>query len=270
MSLLKKIGNYIWSLNFLKHLLIIAVIYVVIIFGVIYFLESTTRHGQQVKVPDLKGKNVNTIASLVQSEGLDYEVLDSVYMPELALGTIVSQDPEPTSVSGVFVKEGRVIRVRVSKRTELVEVPALVDKSQRFAENILESRGFKYKTEFKATTESHGAVISQRYKGKAVKVGDKLPIGSLIILTVGRNELSIPVDLPNLVGSTINDARSTLASWPSIQLYITCEDCMTSADTAIARVMHQTPEYIEGAQIPSGGTITVFASKNPPAPEMPE
>ena len=264
MTLLKKIGNYIFSLKFLKHLAIVAAIYAIVIFSLIFILDGMTNHGEKIKVPNLSGKNVKTIASMVQNEGLDFEVLDSVYMPELAQGTIISQDPLPTAESGVFVKEGRIIKLRVSKRTQLVEVPSLIDKSQRFAESILLNRGFKFTTDYKATTESHGAVIQQTYRGKSIKEGTRLPIGSMIVLTVGRNEMSTPILVPDLMNLTIIEARQRLSAYPNVTLNVACDNCVTSSDSLNAIIQVQSPEYLEGAMMQSGGSITVFAEKGMP------
>ena len=51
--------------------------------------------------------------------GLSYEILDSVYDPDLPNGIVKQQMIEPTSVSKVKVKENRIIGLRLSKKTDL-------------------------------------------------------------------------------------------------------------------------------------------------------
>lgn len=227
-----------------------------------FYLDSYTNHGQQIKVPNLIGKKVDNVKTELEDLGLQYEVLDSIYDPSKPQGTILDQDPDPTMFSQVFVKEGRIIRVRVSKKSRLVEMPSLVDKSQRFAEKILENRGLKVSIQYKPTNEANGAVLEQRFKGKSVKEGMRIPIGSTITLVVGKNDASAPVEIPNLFGLTIFEAKDRLASLGSFGFLPVCEGCVTYEDSVVARIQSQSPEYIEGILIPAGSTITVYASKN--------
>jgi beta-lactam-binding protein with PASTA domain len=202
------------------------------------------------------------VYELLASNELSYEVLDSIYNPKLAEGTIIDQDPQATVVSQLFVKEGRIIRLRVSKRSRLVEVPSLIDKSQRFAESILKNRGFKYTVTFRNTSEANGAVLNQLFNGVKIKEGTKIAIGSIIAIVVGRNEGGLPIPIPDLYGLTIFEARERLAAIPGMNYFPVCDDCKTSEDSLAARINSQTPEFIEGIMIPAGSTITVNAVLN--------
>ena len=262
MVLLKKIGNYIWSKQFLLNFSAIVIIYVI---GAMLFkcsLDSRTKLGEKIEVPNLIGKNQNILENIFAESELSYEVLDSIYDPTKVEGTILEQDPAPTTSSNVYVKSGRVIKVRVSKRTQLVEMPDLVDKSQRFAENILVNRGFRYSLEYRATSEAHGAVLEQLYKGKRITKGTKIPIGSKIKLVVGRNQGGVAVALPNLYGLTIVEARRRVGQMGGMEFHAVCATCKTSADSLVARVFSQSPEFIEDGVVASGTTITVVASKD--------
>ena len=261
MSLGKKVKNFIWSKQFLKHFVILIVVYFLIVQGTIWYLDSYTNNGEKVKVPNLIGKNVNSIAGQLEQDELSYEILDSIYDPKKIEGTILTQDPSPTGLSKVYVKRDRIIRVRVSKKTQLVEMPQCVDKSQRFAENILKNRGFRYKVDYKTTTESNGAVMEQRYNGKLIEAKKKIPIGSLVHITVGRNLGGEAVSLPDLMGLTIFEAKSRLASYANLNLLMVCDGCITNEDSTAAIVDSQSPEYNEGVFVPSGSTVTVYAKK---------
>jgi beta-lactam-binding protein with PASTA domain len=262
MEFLKKLRTFIWSKHFLKHLGLVALAYLVIVSITVFYLDSSTNHGEQIVVPNLIGKNVNSVKAELEELGLQYEVLDSIYDPSKAEGTILDQDPDPTKFSLVHVKEGRIIRVRVSKKSRLVEMPSLVDKSQRFAESILENRGLKFRIEYKPTNEANGAVLEQLYKGRMVKEGSRIPIGSTITLIVGKNDAGEPTEIPNLYGMTIFEAKDRLAQLGSFGFLPVCEECLTYEDSVAARIESQSPEYIEGILIPAGSTITVYATKN--------
>ncbi len=262
MGLIRKIRAFVWSKHFLKHFGLVILTYLLVVSFVIFYLDSYTNHGQKIEVPNLIGKNVSTIKSIIEERGLEYEVLDSIYDPQKPEGTILDQDPLPTSKSLVFVKEGRIVRVRVSKKTRLVEMPSLIDKSIRFAESVLKNRGLEYSIEYKPSSEADGAVLEQKYKGSKIKEGQRIPIGSKIVLIVGRNEGGKPVQIPNLYGLTISEAKLRLSEIPSLVFNLNCPDCMNSEDSSNAIIESQSPEFIDGVLSPSGTTVTINASKN--------
>lgn len=264
----KKLGNFIWSKAFGINLLIVFVIYFGLYFGLQSWLKSTTNHGQEVSVPNLVGKNSNNMDALLAGSELKYEVLDSIYKPDVIPGTILAQDPKPTAMTGVKVKNGRRIRLRVSKKTMMVEMPDLIDKSQRFAEGILRNREFRYTLEYKPTKEADGAVLEQQYEGKNIKAGQKIPIGSKIKLVIGRNEVGILQELPNLSGLSIVEAKRQVERMINMEFLLgVCQGCETPEDSASAVVFTQTPEWIEGATVESGNSIVIMARLPEEAPE---
>jgi beta-lactam-binding protein with PASTA domain len=256
-----KIKSFVWSKHFLKHFGLVALTYLFIVTITVFYLDSYTNHGQRIDVPNLIGKNVNVVKSQLEDLELQYEVLDSIYDPSKPEGTIMDQDPDPTSLSLVPVKEGRIIRLRVSKRSRLVEMPSLVDKSERFAESILDNRGLKCRIEYRPTNEANGAVLEQLYKGVPVREGTKVPIGATIVLIVGQNDAGEPVEIPDLYGLSLAEARDLLQQIGEFSLIPVCADCMSAEDSLAARIQSQSPEYIEGITIPSRSTITVYATK---------
>lgn len=261
MEFLKKLRNFIWSKHFLKHTGLILLTYVVVVGGTSLILDSYTNHGQRIKVPNLIGLKSDVARQRVEEVDLKLEILDSVYKPELPAGTIISQDPSPTSKSSVYVKEGRIIRIQVSKKTRLVEMPSLIDKSERFAQSVLKNRGLKYRIQYKQTNEANGAVLKQLYKGMEIREGKRIPIGSTITIIVGRNEGGEPVQVPDLVGSTISEARGRL-SGTGLSLFIgSCEGCTNAQDSTSAVIQSQSPEFMEGVQVPAGSTVTIQAVK---------
>ena len=261
MVLLKKIGNYLTGKKFLLNFGAVVVVYIVGVFAFKSCLKSRTHLGQKIEVPNLIGKNQNNLVNLMAKSDLKFEILDSIYDPTKVEGTIIEQDPLPTELSDVYVKEGRKIKVRVSKRTQLVEMPGLVDKSQRFAESILINRAFRYKLEYQPSKEAHGAVIEQLYKGKPIAEKTKLPIGSRITLIIGRDETGEVLILPNLFGLTIVEAKSRVENMLNMEFLAVCPDCITSADSLTARVTSQSPEFEEGSIVLSGTSISVYATK---------
>ncbi|PWL28789.1 MAG: hypothetical protein DCO96_08175 [Fluviicola sp. XM-24bin1] len=265
----KKLGNFIWSKAFGINFAVLILVYLGLYYGLQAWLKSTTNHGVEVNVPNMVGKNSNNAKALLNGTTLQYEVLDSIYKPDVVAGTILSQDPKATSITGVKVKEGRRIRLRVSKRTMLVEMPNLIDKSQRFAEGVLRNREFRYTLEYKPTKEADGAVLEQWYKGRKIEGGEKIPIGSKIKLIVGRNEVGILQDLPNLSGMSIVEAQREVERMLNMEFLLgVCQGCVTPEDSSAAVVFTQSPEWTEGATVESGGSIVIMARM--PGEEIPQ
>jgi eukaryotic-like serine/threonine-protein kinase len=263
MEFLQKLRRFIWSRHFLKHTGLILLTYIVVVGGTVMILDAYTNHGQKILVPNLTGMKAEAARTRLEELDLKMELLDSIYRPDLPVGTIVSQDPTATVRSGVSVKEGRIVRVQISKNTRLVEMPSLIDKSQRFAESVLKNRGLKYRVQYKQTSESNGAVLKQLFKGMEIREGSRIPIGSTITIVVGRNEGGEPIQLPDLNGLTISEARGRLTG--SLSLFIaTCEGCTNGQDSSAAWVISQSPEYLEGVMVPAGTTITIQASTQQP------
>ncbi|MGB0933652.1 MAG: PASTA domain-containing protein [Lishizhenia sp.] len=229
------------------------------------YFDSYTKHGEQIEVPVLASKNKSELVNVAQLEellrdkSLSYEVLDSIYNPNLVEGTVVYQDPLPTKESGQFVKSGRVIKVRVSKQSRQVTVPKLIDKSQRYAEGMLTTLGLRSKAKY-VPSDVNGSVLEISYKGKPVKHGQKLPVNAIIELTIGKNTGGTLVSVPDLNGLTIFEAESRLKNNNALNLYVSCAQCLTSSDSLNARIMTQTPIAGDSSLVPQGTTITAFAS----------
>jgi len=257
---MKKIKNLLISKKFMISVGVLILIYIVVVFAFKSYLVSYTDHGIKINVPDLIDKNELQVEAIVKHLGLKYEIAEVIYDPSKPEGTIIGQDPQPTKQTGIFVKKGRIIHIKTSKKTQLVEVPQCVDKSQRFAERILTSRGFRCKVEYKPSVEAAGAVLEQLYLGRKVKEKEKLKIGSTITLIVGKYGGDAFL-LPDLTDLTICDAKNRLYGRDDIQLMVICDNCLSSEDTCQAFIFSQSPEYIEGTFIPTGSTITVHASR---------
>lgn len=260
MRFLKKLGNFLISRKFIINFVLIIIAWVAIIWGTLSYFDSYTRFGEAIEVPNFLGNKVGDIPKLLKNKDISYKVIDSVYNPDLVEGTIIYQSPAPTDSSGLKVKSGRVIKLRVSKRTRLVSVPLVVSKSQRFAEALLLTQGLRTKIKFVPSNEDQGSVVRQRYRGKPVVKGQRVPINSIIELTVGEKTTGEMVLVPNLRGLTIKESEERLEGQKGLRLFSVCNNCETKQDSLTAKVQKQTPVAGDSSKIPAGSTITVFAS----------
>ena len=232
--------------------------YFIVIFSTIKYLDVYSNHGEEIAVPNLVGKKSSVAKMQLEEMGLSYEILDSIYDPSLPNGIVKQQMIEPTSISKVKVKENRIIGLRLSKKTELTEMPDLVFKHVDFAQGILENRGFSSRIQYKPTKEANGSVLDQKYNGKSITKGTRIPIGSEITLIVGQNEVGVLVELPNVVGMNYQDAISLLGSTGLESISTICNDCETLQDTLSAVVFGQSPEYIPEKTVERAQQIVVL------------
>ncbi len=232
--------------------------YFIVIFSTIKYLDVYSNHGEEIAVPNLVGKKSSVAKIQLEDMGLSYEILDSIYDPSLPNGIVKQQMIEPTSISKVKVKENRIIGLRLSKKTELTEMPDLVFKHVDFAQGILENRGFSSRIQYKPTKEANGSVLDQKQNGKSITKGTRIPIGSEITLIVGQNEVGVLVELPNVVGMNYQDAISLLGSKGLESISTICNDCENLQDTLSAVVFGQSPEYMPEKTVERAQQIVVL------------
>jgi len=250
--------QFVWSKFFLINIGIAMLFYFIGVFSVIKYLDIYSNHGEEIAVPNLLGKKSSEAKMKLEELGLSYEILDSVYDPDLPNGIVKQQMIEPTSVSKVKVKENRIIGLRLSKKTDLTEMPNLVFKHIDFARGILKNRGFDSQIEYKPTKEANGSVLEQLYKGKPVPQGKFIPIGAEITLIVGKNEVGVLTSLPNVVGMNYQDALNLLITSGLTSISTICNDCETMQDTLTAVVFGQSPEFVPEKTVERAQQIVIL------------
>ncbi len=233
------------------------------------YLNVFTNHGEQVPVPNLLGLSAVDAKLKLEDLGLSYEILDSIYDPNEPNGIVKEQMLKPTSLSKVHVKSNRVIGLRLSKKRELTEMPDLLYDEVEFAKGRLESRGFTFTIEYEPTTEADGSVLEQKHDGLKIVAGSRIPKGSAITLVVGRNEVGVSLELPNLVGMNYADAVNLLKSKGFKSFSTICNDCETKSDTLNALVFGQSPEYFENKTLERSKHITILINAGIAASENP-
>ena len=104
MNTLKNIIAFITTKHFIKQVGLLILCYLLIVGGTLLYLDIRTHHGEKIAVPNVVGKHIENIDDLLAESELEYIVLDSIYRPDVKEGTIIKQNPEPTSRTKVFVK----------------------------------------------------------------------------------------------------------------------------------------------------------------------
>jgi beta-lactam-binding protein with PASTA domain len=180
---------------FKKHILfanlLLAVgIIVILLLGVLFWLDEYTNHGEAIEVPDIKGLSVETAASLLQAKDLNCLVIDSLFVKNALAGSIIETVPP----IGTIVKKGRAIYLTINSfSAQLLTVPDVIDLSQRQALSLLRSVGFESIQEKMVSSPFRGLVVGLEAFGRPLSAGDKVSINSNLVLLIssGKEELSL-------------------------------------------------------------------------------
>ncbi len=263
---MKGFFRFLFSGRFLINILLIAIVIFLIIQGMLFWLNTYTRHGESVSVPDLSGLTFDQLSVTLSNTDLFYEITDSIYSEEFPRGVVILQNPLP----GKQVKEGRTIFLTVnSLLPEMVPMPALTGKSRRIAVPVLEISGLELEAlEYKQDESCTDCVVDQLYKGETIAPGTKIRKGEKIVLVLGQQSGEMTA-VPYIVGFTYTEASDILiASSLNMGQVITCEGCETAEDTIAAFVVNQSPGRRN--RVGFGSAIDVFLSKEPVSAEEPD
>jgi len=75
------------------NILLIFTASLALIYGTLKWLDIYTNHNQVVLVPDVKGLKLSDAIPFFESNGLRYNIIDSVYSNTVAPGAIVEMTP---------------------------------------------------------------------------------------------------------------------------------------------------------------------------------
>ncbi len=170
-----------------KFLLLHIFLVVVAVFAAVYitflWLDSYTRHGESVVVPDVEGLYHTAADVALAEQKMKAVIVDSMFIEGRPGGVVVDQVPS----AGSRVKEGRSIYLTInSLYPRKVEMPELVDLSYRQAEAVLSGLGFAKPHIVYWNSEYKDLVLSVSVSGLPVLPGDKLPLTSQLTLAVGN------------------------------------------------------------------------------------
>ena len=184
--------KYLTSRVFFGQVAIALVIIAVLAYLFMHWLTFTTDHGHEIAVPDLRKLTEEQVEDKLDDLDLDYELLDSVdFRGDFPKYSVVEQDPMP----GTKVKVGRKVYIKInSSGFSSVRIPDLIEKTYREAVPTLKALGLEEGSITYVPNLGKDMVLEMRYKGRNVKVGDRVLKASKIDLVLGDGKESYQED----------------------------------------------------------------------------
>lgn len=230
----KYITNRPLWVNIVVGLGIVIAVFVVFVLS----LNWITHHGESKSVPSVTGKSLAEVEKLLEDEGFNLVIQDSVYYDSLPPGMVIRQVPEPDAV----VKVNRTIYVTLNRVVPPdVQMPNLIGYSFRNAEMILKNLGLRlgdtsYRPDF-----AKNSVLEQLHKGQSISPGTKIRQGSYIALVIGSGIGTSDMAVPKLIGLTYEEAKILLETNGLIVGSVIPDPLVK--DTGSAFIYKQSPLY---------------------------
>lgn len=210
-----------------------------------------SRHGKEYVLPNLVGENIEIVREN-DSLGLQFVVIDSIYVAGDDGGRILTQDPEDSTM----VKKGRKVYVTITAYApEDAVMPNLTDgTSLRQAISSLESVGLQG-GRLTFVDSPYKDVLNQTYKGREVAAGQKLPKGAFVDLVVGKGDKVVYGIVPFVLNKNSLKARRDILS---ASLNVGTEHFSGVKDRSRAVVYRQEPEYTGVSRYELGTSVDLW------------
>ena len=165
------------------NLLAMVAVVVLLFFGLKWWLNAYTHHGEGIEVPDFYGMDYRKAIEEAEDLGLRVVANDSTYIKDMQAGVVVVQTP----VKGMNVKEGRTIYVTINSLTvPRIAIPDLIDNSSyREAQAKLQALDFHILPP-KLIDGEKDWVYGIKLDGRDLHAGDMVARESQLVLVIGN------------------------------------------------------------------------------------
>ncbi len=248
--------RFLISKKFFRHLGFAITLLIIIVLSILVWLKIYTHHGQAITVPNLTGLTGDEVNDVTSSRNLRFEIVDSVFSPEMPRGTVLKQNPRASS----RVKKNRKIFLTMNAiNPETVAMPQLVGLSIRQARLALQNAGLslgdiEYRPDYAINN-----VLQQMYNDSVINEGTEIGKGAVIGLVLGMGLSKETTRVPDLMGLGAEVAREIIADYYLNIGAITYDESMLDAeDSALAFVWRQYPEFDEFRRLNMGMEVDVW------------
>jgi beta-lactam-binding protein with PASTA domain len=251
--------EFITKKSFVVNLIAAVLLGFLLIFLFLQTLNFLTRHNNYIKVPDIKGKKIEEAQKILEDQGFEIEVQDSVFFDTVPPLTVMKQLPLPNEM----VKVNRTVYLTINRvHAPLVVMPNFIGQTFRSVQMQLRTLGFKlgdttYKPDFAA-----GSVLDQIYNGNSVRPGMTIPMGARISLVLGAGIQQSDMPVPAILGMTFLEAKLLLEQNGLLLGAVVLDEAI--ADSSAAFVIKQHPPLKDDAGSPmlirAGQLVDVWIS----------
>jgi len=227
-------------------------------------LNWITQHGVARSVPAVTGKTLADVEKLLEEEGFELVIQDSVYYDSLPPSVIIKQVPEPDAV----VKVNRTVYVTINRFVPPdIDMPNLVGFSYRNAAQVISNLGLILGDTTMRPDFAKGSVLEQQYNGNKIEAGTKIKVGSRIGLVVGAGIGAEDMPVPKLVGLTFAEAKILMEANGLILGPVIPSPMVRDNDNAYVVRQSPAPKNEEGKtfRIRPGQMIDLWLDVEPPA-----
>lgn len=255
---MSKFGAYLKTKSFRNTLLLAIGSVIAVVLIAFFSLGFYTSHGSGIPVPKLKGMPIDRAISILKDQGFGYQI-DSVYVGDVAPGTVVEQDPDPET----NVKENRIIYLTmVTRQAPTVALPDIEQTPYISAVAALSNYGLKVGDTTYRADIARGLVLEVKLGGQILKPGTKIPKGSRIDLVLGDGAGASEVDIPDLINQDLDAAKFVIKNSGLTLGTVSYQGVITDSDNVV--IISQFPMRADSASKASIGTrinLTVTQGK---------
>jgi eukaryotic-like serine/threonine-protein kinase len=252
------------------NILFSIVLVTVVLFLFLISLNFITRHGTTLTIPSVTGKSYAEATRILEDQGFEVQLQDSVYNDTAKALSVLRQFPEADEV----VKTNRTVYLTINRSVPpSVEMPLLEGLSFRNAEIVLKQYGLKRGDTSYQNDIAKNSVLQQLLQnGERIKPGAKIQMGTVIDLVLGSGLGQDEFAMPDLFGLTFEEARNVIqANGLILGLVIPRESL---PDTNAAFVYLQRPERYTVdrriVRVRMGQSIDIFLQAEKPERQEPE
>ena len=170
-----------------------------------YWLRDIFSTAERIELPSFVGQDYEDVVNNSSYRNIYSFTVTYSIDPTIPEGQIISQDPE-AGRSLMIVPEGISVTLTVSTGVREANVPDVLNHSRAEAITELQAAGFTYEIE----TAPSDTVTENYVISTSPGPGERLGVGSTVIVTVSSGPAEHTITMPNLVGYTESEAINIL------------------------------------------------------------
>ncbi len=223
-----------------RNFVLIFVASIICFFVLLFFADKITEKivhkNKEVNVPDLITLPIDKVDEILKKIKLNYVIESEIYDIKIASGCVISQLP----IKDTIVRQGRVIKLIISRGGNKVEVPLLISMPQRIAELTIKNSALVVGQEEYAYSliMASGRIMQQKPAANSLVIKD-----SMVNLKISKGSPPDNIKLMPLILNMTLDESTALLTQNEINFVI--NEVSASSDVPKNTVVKQNPEVDE-------------------------